>query len=138
MNKILHPMTGALVLRIALGLVFIAHALLKLFVFTLPGTVAFFSAHGFPGWTAYPVFAMELLGGVLLLGGVGVRWVALALIPVMIGALFVHAPNGWTFVSPEGGWEYPAFLLAVLFVQATLGGGWLTVTSRRSEAAQSR
>ncbi len=109
--------------RFALGAVFIAHALLKLLVFTLPGTAAFFAAHGFPGWTAYPVFAAELLGGLALIAGAWPRWVALALVPVMLGALTVHWPNGWSFTAPEGGWEYVAFLIAALLVQAGVGDG---------------
>jgi hypothetical protein len=34
----------------------------------------------------------------------------LLLLPVLLGALMVHAPNGWVFNAPNGGWEYPAFL----------------------------
>lgn len=114
---------GALVLRLALAAIMIAHALLKLLVFTLPGTAGFFAAHGFPGWTAYPVFALELIGGVLLALGVGVRMVAAGLIPVMIGALMVHWPNGWMFTAPNGGWEYVAFIIAALGAQVLLGSG---------------
>jgi putative oxidoreductase len=117
-------------LRVALGTVFIAHAGAKLFSFTLPGTVAFFAAHGFPGWTAYPVFLLELVGGAALVLGIATRWVALALVPVMLGALAVHWPNGWAFTAPEGGWEYVAFLLAALLVQAGLGDGALTPGGR--------
>src|SRR3954452_7225063 len=98
-------LTGAFILRLALGVVFLAHALAKIFLFTLPGTVAFFEAQGYPGWTAYPVFAAESVGGVLLLAGVLTRWVSLALMPVMLGALLVHVPNGWFFVNAGGGWE---------------------------------
>lgn len=114
---------AALILRVALGVVFMAHALLKLLVFTLPGTAAFFTAHGFPGWTAYPVFAAELLGGLALVAGVYVRWVALGLVPVVLGALTVHWPNGWVFTARDGGWEFVAFLLAALLAQAALGEG---------------
>lgn len=114
---------AAFVLRLALGSVFIAHALAKLLVFTLSGTAAFFAAHGFPGWTAYLVFGAELLGGIALVAGVQSRRVALALVPVMLGALTVHWPNGWSFTAPEGGWEYVAFLVAALLVQAALGDG---------------
>lgn len=121
---------GALVLRLALGVVFLAHALSKLLVFTLPGTAAFFERNGFPGWSAYPVFALELLGALLLLSGVGSRWVALVLIPVTAGALLVHLPNGWLFTSPGGGWEFPGFLIAALAAQALLGGGALALRKR--------
>lgn len=114
---------AALVLRVALGAVFIAHALLKLLVFTLPGTAQFFAAHGFPGWTAYPVFVAELIGGTLLVAGVYSRTVALLLIPVLAGAITVHWPNGWSFAANGGGWEYVAFLIGALGVQALLGDG---------------
>ena len=116
---------GPLVLRLGLAAVMLAHAMLKLLVFGLPGTAAFFDAHGFPGWSAYPVFAAELVGGVLLALGVWTRWVSLALIPVLFGAFLVHWPNGWMFVAPHGGWEYPAFLIVALAAQALLrGGAW--------------
>ncbi len=73
---------GALLLRVSLGVILLAHSvLLKLLVFTLPGTAQFFSSIGLPGWLAYVVFAMEAVGGVLLILGVQVRLVALALIP---------------------------------------------------------
>jgi putative oxidoreductase len=114
---------GAFVLRLALGVMFIAHAALKIFVFTLPGTAAFFAAQGFPGWTAYPVVAGELVAGVLLIAGVQVRIVSLATLPILIGALAVHLPNGWVFSNPNGGFEYPAFLIVLAVVQALIGEG---------------
>jgi putative oxidoreductase len=114
---------GALVLRLGLGAVFLAHALAKPLLFTLPGTVAYFEQNGFPGWSAYPVFAAELVGGLLLVLGVGTRIVATALVPVTVGAMLVHLPNGWLFLNPGGGWEYPAFLIAGLAAQALLGAG---------------
>jgi putative oxidoreductase len=114
---------GALVLRLALGVMFVAHAALKVFVFTLPGTAAFFASQGFPGWTAYPVVAGELAAGVLLLVGVQVRLASLAMLPILMGALTVHLPNGWVFSAPNGGWEYPAFLIVLVIVQALIGEG---------------
>lgn len=114
---------AALVLRLTLGTMFIAHGLLKVLVFTLPGTVQFFESVGLPGWTAYAVVAAELGGGVLLVLGVYTRWVAAALVPVLLGALSVHAGNGWLFTAPNGGWEYPAFLALAAVVQALLGDG---------------
>lgn len=114
---------AALVLRASLGLMFIAHALLKYAVFTLPGTVKFFESLGLPGPLAYVVFWAELIGGVLILAGLATRWVSLALVPILLGALWVHAGNGWQFTAPNGGWEYPAFLTAAALVQALLGDG---------------
>lgn len=114
---------AALILRIGLGLMFIAHGLLKVMVFTLPGAAGFFEQVGFPGWTAYVVTFAEIGGGILLLAGVGVRAVSIALLPVLLGATFVHFGSGWVFSNPNGGWEYPAFLSLTAVVQALLGPG---------------
>jgi putative oxidoreductase len=124
---------AAFVLRISLGLMFVAHALLKLVVFTLPGTVGFFQSLGLPGPLAYVVFAAELIGGLLLIAGVGSRWVAAALVPILLGTIWAHAGNGWLFSAPKGGWEYPVFLTAAAIVQALLGDGAFALSSLRGE-----
>ena len=114
---------GALILRLALGAMYLAHGLLKVFVFTLPGTAGFFASQGFPAWTAYLVVAAEILAGIALIVGFQVRLVALAGLPILFGALAVHLPNGWVFSAPNGGWEYPAFLIVASVVQALFGAG---------------
>jgi putative oxidoreductase len=116
-------------LRVALGAVFLAHAYAKAFVFTFPGTVSYFAANGFPGWTVYPVFVAEVFGGMALLAGFHVRTASVALIPVMLGALVPHAGNGWMFMNQGGGWEYVAFILAALVCQALLGSGAYSLDS---------
>jgi putative oxidoreductase len=121
---------AALVLRITLGAMFIAHALLKYYVFTLPGTVQFFESIGLPGPLAYFTFWAELIGGLTLIAGIGSRWVALALIPILAGATWVHVGNGWVFSNTNGGWEYPAFLIVVSVVVALLGDGPYAVGNR--------
>lgn len=119
-----HPAAyGAFILRITLGVMFVAHALLKLLVFTLPGTAKFFESLGLPGVLGYAVFAAELAGGVLLLLGIGTRQVAAALVPVLLGATWAHFDNGWLFTASGGGWEYPAFMTAAALAQALLGDG---------------
>lgn len=125
---------GAALLRVSLGVMWIAHALLKLWVFTLPGTAQFFASVGLPGWLAYPVFAVELLGGIALVLGFYARQAALALVPVMAVATWVHVPNGWVHTSAGGGWEYPLFLVMASIALWLLGDGafalrraaWLT------------
>lgn len=114
---------AALVLRLTLGVAFVAHALLKVLVFTMPGTEAFFVKIGYPAALAWVVMLAELGGGIALILGIQVRLVSLALVPVMIGALLVHLPNGWLFTAANGGWEYPAFWTATLLVQFLLGAG---------------
>ncbi len=123
MNDARQIAAAALLLRLALGTMFVAHALLKYFVFTLPGTAQFFESLGLPGVLGYATFAAELVGGMLLILGVKTRVVALALLPVLLGATWVHSGNGWLFSAPKGGWEYPAFWTITLIVQALLGDG---------------
>jgi len=123
---------AAALLRVSLGTMFIAHALLKYFVFTLPGTAQFFESLGLPGGLGYATFAAELVGGVLLILGLHTRVVALALIPIMLGATWAHAGNGWLFTAPNGGWEYPAFWTVTLIVQALLGKGAYAVRPSRT------
>ncbi len=114
---------AATLLRLSLGSMFVAHGLWKVITLGLPTTAAFFASQGFPGWTAYPVVAAELAGGVLLILGLQVRIVSILLIPILLGALKVHLPNGFVFSYPNGGWEYPAFLIVASGVQALLGEG---------------
>jgi putative oxidoreductase len=118
---------GALLLRLSLGALFVAHSLLKIFVFTLPGTVQFFASLGYPAALAHFVVASELIGGVLLIFGIYTRTVSLILVPVALGALMVHLPSGWLFSNPKGGWEFPAMLVSLLIVQALLGPGAFSV-----------
>ncbi|MDB5816176.1 MAG: rane protein [Rhodocyclales bacterium] len=126
---------GAFALRVSLGVIMIAHALLKAFVFTMPGTVAFFQSVGFPGVLAYPVVAAELLGGIALVAGFQTRLAALGLVPVLLGAATVHFANGWVFNAPNGGWEYPIFLAVGVVAQALLGSGAFSVDGWRAQHA---
>ena len=125
-------------LRVALGAVFLAHAYAKVALFTLPGTASFFEAHGFPGWTAYPVFAIELAGGLAVVAGFHARIASLVLVPVMLGALVPHLANGWMFTAEGGGWEYVAFLIVALIVQAILGDGAYAMARRSTASATSQ
>jgi len=127
---------AALVLRVTLGVMFIAHSLiLKYFMFTLPGTAQFFESLGLPGALAYATFWAELLGGIALVAGFATRWVALALIPILLGATWVHLGNGWVFSAANGGWEYPVFLIAASLVQSLLGDGKYALTSKKETYA---
>ena len=118
---------AATTLRVALGAMYIAHALLKLMVFTLPGTAAYFADIGLPADFAYVVFAAELGGGAAIVLGLYARQVALALVPVLLGATWAHWPNGWVFSAEGGGWEYPAFLAIASVVLWLLGDGALAL-----------
>ncbi|MFS8171713.1 DoxX family protein [Vreelandella titanicae] len=132
----LTPQLAALILRLSLGLVLLAHSLyLKMVVFTLPGTAEFFDSvglPGLPGLLAYGVFLIEVLAGTGLIAGWHSRVWALAVIPVLLGATWVHAGNGWLFTNTGGGWEYPLFLTAMAVVQLCLGDGQYALNARQS------
>lgn len=114
---------GALILRVSLGALFLAHAGLKLFVFTPAGTVAFFANLGLPAALAYATIAAEVLGGTALILGVFTRFVSLALIPILLGAIvLVHGKAGFFFTN-AGGWEFIAFWIVALVTQALIGEG---------------
>ncbi|PHV09538.1 DoxX family protein [Chitinimonas sp. BJB300] len=122
---------AALTLRLTLGAMFLAHGLTKVFVFTLPGTAEFFTSLGIPGWIAYPIAMAEIGGGALLILGVYSRWVAISLVPILLGASLAHFRNGWSFSNPNGGWEYPVFLCIVALVVMLLGDGALALRPSR-------
>ncbi|WP_188583899.1 DoxX family protein [Azorhizobium oxalatiphilum] len=115
---------AALVLRLALGILFLAHAGLKIFVFTPAGTAAFFGSLGLPGWFAYVTIVWEVVGALALILGVWPRLFAVILIPVLLGAIFtVHGAAGFFFTNPKGGWEFPAFWIVGLIALALTGDG---------------
>ena len=126
---------GALVLRLALGVMFIAHALLKVVVFTVPGTVQFFQSVGLPAFLAYVTILGEFAIGALLIAGYQTRLASIAALPILLGAAWVHLPNGWVFSAPNGGWEYPVFLAAAAAAQALLGDGAYALGNSRVRPA---
>ena len=124
---------AATILRVSTGGLFLAHAWLKLAVFTPAGTAAFFESLGFPGFLAYLVIAAELAGGVALIAGVWTRWVSLALVPVLLGSIYApHGAAGFFFDSQGGGWEFPAFWAITLVAQSLLGDGAFAVKRSRA------
>jgi putative oxidoreductase len=118
---------AAAALRISTGVLFLAHGWMKVSVFTIPGTVGFFESLGLPAILAYATIFAELAGGIALILGLGTRLVSLALIPVLLGATWVHSGNGWGFSNEGGGWEYPLFWAVVQGVVAVLGRGALAL-----------
>lgn len=114
---------AATTLRLATGGLFIAHGLMKVFVFTIPGTVGYFESLGLPGVLAYLIIFAEIIGGIGLVLGLATRTIALATLPILLGATWVHAGNGWAFSSSGGGWEFPLFWAVVQLAVAMLGSG---------------
>lgn len=115
---------AALLMRLSLGILFLAHFGLKFFVFTPAGTAKFFESLGLPGGLAYLTMAVELIGGFALILGIYSRIVAIALIPILLGAIFnVHGAAGFFFTNTNGGWEFPAFWIVGLIALSLTGDG---------------
>lgn len=114
---------GAALLRITLGTLLLSHGLLKVYGFTVPGTVAFFGQLGLPPIAAYLTIFGELAGGAALILGIFTRLTAILTLPLLLGAVWAHSGNGWVFSAPNGGWEFPAFLVATSIVVAIQGSG---------------
>ena len=128
-----NPALAATILRVSLGILFLAHAGLKIFVFTPAGTVGFFESLGLPGPLANLVIAAELLGGIALILGLWTRWVSLSLVPILLGSIYTpHGAAGFFFSNPGGGWEFPAFWAVTLVVQSLLGDGAFAIGRRRA------
>jgi putative oxidoreductase len=115
---------AALLLRVTLGVAFLAHGfLMKVMTFGLAGTMGYFGSIGYPPVFGAIVAIAETAAGIALIAGVWVRWVSLLTLPIMVGALIQHLPNGWVFSARGGGWEFPAMWIALMLVQAGLGAG---------------
>lgn len=130
MNYLLNSDTSTLILRVSLATVLLAHSLyLKLVVFTLAGTAQFFGSIGLPEVLAYIVFAAETVAGLALLLGFKTRFFSAVVIPILLGATWVHASNGWLFSNTGGGWEYPLLLTVMAIAQVGLGSGKYAISS---------
>lgn len=110
---------GELLTRLSLGIILLAHGLLKVFIFTIPGTVSFFGSIGLPSIVAYLTIFAEIAGGTALILGIYTRLTALLSLPILLGATWAHIGNGWLFSNQGGGWEFP-ILLAVLTISVAL------------------
>lgn len=115
---------AALALRIGLATMWLSHSiLLKLMTFGMAGFSGWLTSIGWPSVLAYPVVIAEVLGGLAILVGYRGALASLLLQPILLGALVIHAGNGWVFSSPNGGWEYPAFLMLASLVHMLLDDG---------------
>lgn len=101
---------GGVCLRLTAGVALITHSFyLKVFVFTMSGTVAFFESIGLPGFLAWVTLLVEIITGVMLVFKIKPHIAAVSAVPVLLGATWAHSGNGWLFSNTGGGWEYPLF-----------------------------
>lgn len=129
---------GALLLRVACGVLFLMHGLyLKVAVFGMSGAGKFFGSLGLPEWFAWVVMLYETIGGLALILGLYTRWVAVFLgVHLLFAAYLGHGSNGWLFSAKGGGWEFPVFWAIVCFAIALMGAGANSL--QRSERVASR
>jgi putative oxidoreductase len=125
--------TGRLLLRLALGSMWLSHGLLlKYLTYGIAGFAGFLASTGLPAALAWPITLAEIAGGMAILVGWHGRWVSAALLPILLGATWIHAGNGWVFSATNGGWEYPVFLAVASVVHVLLGDGAYALSARPS------
>lgn len=115
---------AALLLRVSLGVLFLAHGFyMKILTFGLAGTMGFFGSLGYPPVLGAIVALAETAAGIALILGVWTRAASLLTLPILVGAAMLHGGNGWVFSNAGGGWEFPVAWIALMLVQAGLGAG---------------
>lgn len=114
---------SAALLRVSLGTLILSHGYMKAFVWTVAGTVGYFTSLGLPEIAAHLVIFGELAGGLALILGILTRPAAVLLLPILLGAAVVHSGNGMIFSSQGGGWEFPVLLVALAVIVAIQGAG---------------
>jgi putative oxidoreductase len=104
---------GIVILRVVLGLTFFIHGLVK-FQGGISNTVGYFDSLGIPGFLAYPVAAIELIGGMALILGIGTKIIGLLFALIMLGAIFTaKLPLGFLGDGQMAGYELELALLAM-------------------------
>jgi putative oxidoreductase len=114
---------GVSLLRIHFGIILLAHGWLKVYVFSIAGTVGYFSSIGLPPIIAYLVIFGELVGGLALILGIQTRLAAALAVPIVFGAAVMNGGNGWLHSASGGGWEYAASLTVIAVSLAIMGSG---------------
>ncbi|MEW9673863.1 DoxX family protein [Ammoniphilus sp. 3BR4] len=131
---------GALILRVVLGISFFAHGWVK-FQGGIGNIVGWFESIGLPGFLAYVVATIEVVGGLALILGLATRWISALLAILMIGAtLKVKLAVGFLGNGQMAGWELDLAFLAMAVYLALNGSYALSLDrtlglSKREETA---
>jgi putative oxidoreductase len=113
---------GIFLLRVAIGIDWIAHAFLKTYR-GMHTHEALLAKNGITSLLAWPTFSLELIGGFsILLGWYTRQWSALLLVFLAV-VVWVKWPVGWLYSNTGGGWEYPLFWLIAQAALMLAGGG---------------
>lgn len=120
-----YSQVGALLLRAVLGLTFFLHGLSK-FQGGISNTSGFFESLGIPGFIAYVVATIELVGGIAIIAGLGTRIISLLFVFIMAGALLmVNLSNGFL-----GGYELDLILMVIAIYFVLNGSTWMSLDSK--------
>ena len=114
---------GISIIRIHLGVILLAHGWLKVSVFTVLGTVDYFSSIGLSPIIAYLVIFGELTGGLALVLGIQTRLASALTVPILLGAAITNSGNGWLHSATGAGWEYAASLTVIACAITVSGSG---------------
>lgn len=124
MHRLHNPDFGVLLMRVAIGLVFLTHGWQK--VGNMEQTIGFFGSIGIPAFLTYIVAYGEVIGGLLLIVGFFTRYAGIFLAVLMVYAVFfVHFKNGYSLAN--GGYEYALTLLLGALALAMTGSGKYSV-----------
>jgi putative oxidoreductase len=124
---------GLALLRVAIGIDWIAHAFLKIYR-GMHTHEALLAKNGITPLLAWPTFGIEVIGGVaILLGWYTRQWATFLLIFLGVVVWF-YWPVGWGYSSPGGGWEYPLFWLVAQAALALAGSGAFALQTNLSRA----
>ena len=116
---------GALILRVILGLIFAVHGVVK-FQDGIGSTVGWFDSINIPGFLAYGVASLELVGGIMLIIGLATRIVAGLLVLLMAGAI-ITVKFAVGFIN---GYEFDLALMAMAAFLAIAGSQLFAVDNR--------
>jgi putative oxidoreductase len=124
---------GLALLRVAIGIDWIAHAFLKIYrgMYTHEALLA---KNGITPLLAWPTFSVEVVGGIaILLGWYTRQWAAFLLIFLAV-VVWIKWPVGWGYSNPGGGWEYPLFWLATQAALVLAGSGAFALQTNVSKS----
>ncbi|MFE4811620.1 DoxX family protein [Peribacillus simplex] len=121
---------GTFLLRVMLGISFFLHGLSK-FKGGLDNTAGWFQSIGIPGFMAYVVGIIELVGGIALIIGLGTRIISALLVFIMAGAIvYVKFPAGFMGNGEGTGYELDLVLMIIALHLVMNGSRFLSIDSK--------